>query len=447
MGEILRHKKTGGLYEVLFRGVRLRAHRSLADYDLVLIVRHGEASEITACSSMFNAPAGASILFAAIVQSSAPLVHGAEVVGYRALNGGPAWARPTSEMEDGRFEPVSPTPSPEGEVEGLVEKLIYHARLSGSAESAVERYKGSLSEATFASGLRVAEERLQSARTALLSRLSTSPVDTTGRDPSGPDCRPSDQAPSGLAAYGASIPRAGEVPGLIEDLINFARLYERLIDRPSEIDEATQVALEIEETKASILSAIMARAALKDTGKMTRRPGFSTEEERQVAASERIFAAVHTYLTEMEETEEGGEDIEIRQFEAMKTALAVADRARDQRASREDGDSRPRPEAASPVDEVEAPSPTPSLQTQGAINPPDCREEGSRDEQSERFIAESIALEEEETLAQILFEQDPGAPLLKWDQLWSEIKDKYRQDARIKLSASPRPSKKEQGDA
>lgn len=105
MAEILRHKKTGGLYEVLFRGAQIQTGVPLADYDLVTIYQQTDGSVVV---QPIAAPARVDWIpvYDARIQTGAPLTEGAEVVVYRSLKDAKVWARRTSEMDDGRFEAV-----------------------------------------------------------------------------------------------------------------------------------------------------------------------------------------------------------------------------------------------------------------------------------------------------------------------------------------------------
>ncbi|GJD60225.1 zinc finger-like domain-containing protein [Methylobacterium frigidaeris] len=103
--EIVRHIRSGRLYEVLFRGARVQTNEPLTDYDLVLVYRCSRTGQVT-LSSHKTAPDGYRLLYTAAIQAGAPLSDGAEVVVYRSLNGNLAWARSTAEMDDGRFEAV-----------------------------------------------------------------------------------------------------------------------------------------------------------------------------------------------------------------------------------------------------------------------------------------------------------------------------------------------------
>lgn len=164
MTEIVRHKKTSGLYEVLFRGARVRTDNPLTDYDLVQVVQNKETSEIFACAPG-HALSSELIILAATVQTGRWLRNGDEVVVYRPPDRTLVWVRPTSEMDDGRFEPADvpqlPSSTP-GEAERLVDALVEAARRRGS---------GALvggDEADIAFG-----KIEDAARTALLSHIST----------------------------------------------------------------------------------------------------------------------------------------------------------------------------------------------------------------------------------------------------------------------------------
>lgn len=122
MTEILRHIRTGGVYEVLYRGARLQTAHPLQDYDIILVYQCTDTGAITACSSPELAPAGHRFLYVAAIQTGAPLCDGAEVVIYRALTGNLAWIRSTAEMDDGRFK-AAPVTHRAGAVSILDERV------------------------------------------------------------------------------------------------------------------------------------------------------------------------------------------------------------------------------------------------------------------------------------------------------------------------------------
>lgn len=122
MAEILRHKKTGGLYEVLFRGAVIHSDVPLSDDAPVTVCRRLPDGQIVA--RFGPTPRGTfDVLHHSRLQTDALLHDGSAVTVYRATGGGPVWARRTVEMDDGRFEPVVAPPSGScGEVEGLSRK-------------------------------------------------------------------------------------------------------------------------------------------------------------------------------------------------------------------------------------------------------------------------------------------------------------------------------------
>ncbi|MGF3022713.1 hypothetical protein ACQVP2_07775 [Methylobacterium aquaticum] len=122
--EIVRHIKSGGSYEVLFRGARIRTVEPLRDYDLVLVYRSSQTGQVTLCPSHGMAPTESTLLYMAAIQTGAPLSDGAEVVVYRALDGNLVWARPIDEMGDGRFELVSTPRTTEGSFQGRVDPWL-----------------------------------------------------------------------------------------------------------------------------------------------------------------------------------------------------------------------------------------------------------------------------------------------------------------------------------
>ncbi|MGF3025602.1 hypothetical protein ACQVP2_22590 [Methylobacterium aquaticum] len=100
----------------------MRTTVPLHDYDLVSVYQCTETGQITACSSSDPAPTAHRFLYVAAIQTSVPLSDGAEVVVYRALTGGLAWARSTAEMNDGRFE-AAPVMHRAGAVSILEERV------------------------------------------------------------------------------------------------------------------------------------------------------------------------------------------------------------------------------------------------------------------------------------------------------------------------------------
>ena len=109
LGHDRRHKKTGGLYEVLFRGAVIHSDVPLYDYAPVTICRRIPDGQIVARFGQ-TLRGSFDVLHHSRLQTGKLLYEGDEVVVYRALGGGPVWARPTAEMDDGRFEPASATP-------------------------------------------------------------------------------------------------------------------------------------------------------------------------------------------------------------------------------------------------------------------------------------------------------------------------------------------------
>ncbi|QRE76510.1 hypothetical protein [Methylobacterium aquaticum] len=166
--EILRHKKTGGLYEVLFRGATVRTSLPLTDYAAVMVVAYNKRNPVSVSVRPEHwIVAGHDVLFdSAQIQTSKPLQNGAEVVVYRAVGGGPVWVRRASEMDDGRFEPADapqPPSSTSGEAERLVEQL----------EQAAYNFAFAIGRGPKNGELVELDQRFTDARTALLSHIST----------------------------------------------------------------------------------------------------------------------------------------------------------------------------------------------------------------------------------------------------------------------------------
>ncbi len=115
MSEILRHKKTGGLYEVLFRGAWLRTDEPLGDYAEVAVCQHRDSDTVSVWPHRAPQEDDGRRRFTdsyavlhpmAQIQADTPLIEGARVVVYRGKANGRVWVRSTSEMDDGRFEAV-----------------------------------------------------------------------------------------------------------------------------------------------------------------------------------------------------------------------------------------------------------------------------------------------------------------------------------------------------
>jgi hypothetical protein len=103
MAEIVRHVRTGGLYEVLHRGAQIQTSEPLADY--------------------------------------------AEVVGYRSLKDGRVWVRPAAEMDDGRFKAVSAPPNSEASFQSRVDSWLIACFSETIARDRQERAHRFLEEA------------------------------------------------------------------------------------------------------------------------------------------------------------------------------------------------------------------------------------------------------------------------------------------------------------
>ncbi|KMO18870.1 hypothetical protein [Methylobacterium indicum] len=164
MGEILRHKKTGGLYEVLFRGAVIHSDVPLSDDAPIIVCRRIPDGQIVA--RFGPTPRGSfDVLHHSRLQTDALIHDGAEVVVYRAVGGAPVWVRRASEMDDGRFEPAEapqPPSSTPGEVERLVDALSNAAWEMGHSSSIATKEQ-----------MTVVRDALRTARTALLSHIST----------------------------------------------------------------------------------------------------------------------------------------------------------------------------------------------------------------------------------------------------------------------------------
>ncbi|BAQ44010.1 hypothetical protein [Methylobacterium aquaticum] len=107
MPEIVRHKKTGGLYEVLFRGAQIQTNEPLADYAEVIVCRRVSDGGIVVRPASLPVPAGSVALYGGSVQANLPLASGDDVAVYRNQDDDMlVWVRPTAEMDDGRFEPA-----------------------------------------------------------------------------------------------------------------------------------------------------------------------------------------------------------------------------------------------------------------------------------------------------------------------------------------------------
>ncbi|MEN3234695.1 hypothetical protein PUR29_13930 [Methylobacterium ajmalii] len=140
MPEILRHKKTGGLYEVLFRGAVVETDRPLADYAEVIVCRRVSDGGIVVRPASLPVPASSVALYGGSVQANLPLANGDDVVVYRNQDDDMlVWVRPTSEMDDGRFDPAeaprSPSSTP-GEVERLIREHVFRDLTSPESISA-----------------------------------------------------------------------------------------------------------------------------------------------------------------------------------------------------------------------------------------------------------------------------------------------------------------------
>ncbi|GJD63790.1 zinc finger-like domain-containing protein [Methylobacterium frigidaeris] len=137
--EIVRHVRTGGLYEVLFRCARVRTLEPLKDYDLVWVHQCTRTGQVM-LSPHRTVPDEYTLLYVAAIQAGAPLSDGVDAVVYRALNGNLAWARSTAEMNDGRFEPTDAVgPNPAARVAELEAE---NARLRIAIHDAIRRPLG-----------------------------------------------------------------------------------------------------------------------------------------------------------------------------------------------------------------------------------------------------------------------------------------------------------------
>lgn len=166
MGEIVRRKKTGGLYEVLFRGAVIHSDAPLSDDAPITVCRRLPDGQIVA--RFGPTPRGSfDVLHHSRLQTDVLLHDGAEVVVYRAVGGGPVWVRRASEMDDGRFEPAD-APQPPSSTPGEAERLV-DALVSAVMQHAWYALSDLLLEDKEAETRAARDE----ARTALLSHIST----------------------------------------------------------------------------------------------------------------------------------------------------------------------------------------------------------------------------------------------------------------------------------
>lgn len=190
MGEILRHKKTGGLYEVVYQDVVVNCAHALCDDDKIQIVRNPDEKTVEVWPAHWQTEFW-EVLAEGRMQTSVPLNSGNKVVVYQGLSSPSlVWARRASEMNDGRFEPaqaiearqgrdaeggsvedesavtegdvLQPLSSTPGEAERLVENIVRAARDCGEARERGDE-----------ECLAIAERHEAAARTALLSHIST----------------------------------------------------------------------------------------------------------------------------------------------------------------------------------------------------------------------------------------------------------------------------------
>lgn len=123
--EIVHHIRRGGLYEVLHRGATIETDRPLADDAEVIVCRRVSDGGIVVRPASLSMPTNRIALYGASVQASTPLTNGDEVVVYRSQDEGIlVWVRPTSEMDDGRFEAVSAPPTSEASFQSRVDPWL-----------------------------------------------------------------------------------------------------------------------------------------------------------------------------------------------------------------------------------------------------------------------------------------------------------------------------------
>jgi hypothetical protein len=234
MAEIVRHKKTGGLYDVLYRGATVESSVPLADYAEVIICRPVSDSGIVIRPARLPVPTNRIALYGASVQTAVPLTNGDEVVVYRTQDEDLlVWVRPTSEMDDGRFEPANPLGAPPHASASEIEERAAVVR-RGLSSVANHAPPGSTTAVWAARGVGVID--------ALLSRISPSPLgDAVGRGPADPGSRAS------IEPAGAVSPASGGVDPSREAWLDFEpdeivrRVRCQADDAPDEGDSPAQI--------------------------------------------------------------------------------------------------------------------------------------------------------------------------------------------------------------